>query len=177
MPSHDTQPPPAGEHGRMASVTHIEAATAKDRDRRSPDLADTVEMPLVAPEPLAADTIVGYFRHGEYCIKVEYVTSTVLWLWARHYDPDFGPLTGFAAYDRLHYTEFGSIACNPCQLRLTYRGLADDPKWMALPPVRQADLMRKALSLYAYITNGDMMNAGDDLVPNPSPEHVVPRIA
>ena len=177
MPSHNTQPPTAGEHGRMASVTHIQAATAKDRDRHSPDLADTVEMPLVTPAPLASDTIVGYFRHDGYCIKVEHVTSTVLWLWARRYDPEFGPLTGFASYDRLHYTEFGSIACTAYMLDLTYRELADDPTWMKLVPVSQADLMRKALSLYAYITNGDMMNAGDGLVPNPSPERVVPRIS
>lgn len=165
MNSHDTQRPLASAtgHEHLASVTDIAAV---GRGHTSP-----------SPQRLAYDAVVGYFRHDGYCIRVEYVASTSLWVGACRYDPDFGPLTGFAAYDRLHYTEFGSIACTAYMLDLTYRELADDPTWMKLVPVSQADLMRKALSLYAYVTKGDMMNAADDLVPNPSPERIDPDAA
>lgn len=165
MNSHDTQRPLASAtgHEHLASVTDIAAA---GRGHTSP-----------SPAPLAYDAIIGYFRHGGYCIEVQFVASTTLWLWARPYDPDAGALTGFAAYDRLEYHEFGKITWNPRVVSLTFYGEIDDPQWTALSPMSQTDLMRKALSLYAYVTKGDMMNAADDLVPNPSPERIDPDAA
>lgn len=166
MDSHDTQSPltPATGQGRMASVTDI---AQRSRSAVSPD----------APAPLADDTVVGYFRHDGYCFKVEYVVPRILWLWVRAYEPDTGPLTDFAAYDRLEYQEYGSIKSDPGYLSLTYRGSKAGFQWPALSTVSESDLMRKALSLYAYITKGDMMNAADDLVPNPSPERIDPDAA
>lgn len=176
MTSNDTQPRtnPASGSRRVASVTNIGEAMQRNRARLSPDLVDTAEMPLVAPAPLAPETTIGCFRHAGYCIKVQYVTPMCLWLWEHPDTADTGPLADFAAYDRLEYQELASVIAGPRTTKVTHYGKEGDPMWNAVSQIGRAELLRKALSLYAYVANGDMMNAADDLVPNPSPERINP---
>lgn len=173
MAFNDTQPQPRRARGRTraASITDIGEVLRRKRNRESDD-AEAVPAPAALLQPGA---IIGYFRHEDRCIQVQYSASECLWLHERAYTADLGPLADFYAFNGLEYAELAQIAWPMREMRFTYLGVETEPAWMPIPSPSLAEMLRKVFSLYDCVIKGAMVRAADDLVPNPVPPRYDPN--
>lgn len=176
MSPNDTQPPPAPHDPCGASnLIGVEALQRKREARAKPTGGSAAETDrrqlasLSGAVPIGA--VIGYFRHGP-CIRVQHFTPITLFLHAAPYDAASGPLPDVAAYERLEYEFFAQVTWTHRSTTLAY--VDPPPSWVRPHSASEADMLRKVFSLYDAVTKGDMMNAADDLVPNPAHEQADP---